>query len=302
MTAASRLRLAALTLLWGAGFLFIKVALRQLSPYDIVLGCMLTAAVAMIVFVTATGQRLPRDRATWSHLLVMAAITNVAPYLLFAWAENRISSGLAGVINATTPLFTFGLCVVVRIERPAISRLAAIAVGFGGIAVIAAPWAGASRSPVSGVGAALLGSASYAAAYVYARHFLTPRPETALALSAGQMVAGTFLLTLAAPFFLHGPAQLSIQAALSVVALGMGSTGVGYVLTYQLIADEGPTSAALATYLAPIVAVGLGALFLAETLTWRVLIGATIILIGVAGAEGRWGSKSAPRQRARSRA
>ncbi|MGH2717822.1 MAG: DMT family transporter [Actinomycetota bacterium] len=297
MSTKNRLCLGALTLVWGFGFLFIKVALRDLNPYDVVLGGLLTAALALRLFSAAVGLRLPRERATWAHFVVMAMLTNIAPYLLFAWAEIRITAGLAAVINGTTPLFTFGLALATRTERANVGRLIGLAIGLGGVVVLAGPWAGTSTSPISGVAAALVGSACYAAAYIYARRFLAPLPHSPLSLSTGQMMAGAAILALAAPLFFRTPSHLPIEAGASVIALGVISTGIGYILTYRLIAEEGATSAALATYLVPIVAVTLAALLLREPVTWRLLVGAGTVLLGVAGAQGYWHRRGAVEHR-----
>jgi drug/metabolite transporter (DMT)-like permease len=130
-------------------------------------------------------------------------------------------------------------------------------------------------------------SACYALGYVYARRFLTSRPVPAVVLSTGQMVAGTLLLAVVTPVLGHGHVHLTGTVIAAVLALGVAGTGVGYVLNYQLIADEGPTAASTATYLIPIVAVLLGAFVLAEPFTWNLALGALTILAGVALSEGR---------------
>src|SRR6266540_7117015 len=116
-------RLGALAVLWGSGFLLIKIALEGMSPIQIVLGRLLAAAVAMLVIVAYRKEALPRRLTPWAHLTVMAVVTNIAPYFLYGWAEQHINSGLAGVLNATTPLFTLLFAVGTYTERLTIPRL-----------------------------------------------------------------------------------------------------------------------------------------------------------------------------------
>jgi len=190
MKPKSLVRLGALAILWGSGFLFIKEALGGLSPFQIVFGRLLAAAVAMLALTLATKRRLPTDRRIWIHLGVMAIITNIAPYFLFAWGELRVTSGLAGVLNATTPLFTLMAALATGTERNAPSRLAGLVLGLLGVVILAAPWATPQRSTLAGILAALLASACYALGYVYARRFLTSRAVAPVVLSTGQMLAG----------------------------------------------------------------------------------------------------------------
>jgi drug/metabolite transporter (DMT)-like permease len=287
MKPKSLVRLGALAVLWGSGFLFIKEALTGLSPFQIVFGRMLAAAVAMLAFTLATKHKLPTDRRIWVHLAVMAIITNIAPYSLFAWAELRVTSALAGVLNATTPLFTLLAALATGTERNAPSRLAGLLVGLLGVVILAAPWATPQRSTLAGILAALVASACYAVGYVYARRFLTSRAVPAVVLSTGQMVAGTMLLAVVAPVLGGGHVHLTATVIAAVLALGVVGTGASYVLNYQLIADEGPTAASTATYLIPVVAVILGAFVLSEPVTWNLALGAITILAGVAISEGR---------------
>jgi drug/metabolite transporter (DMT)-like permease len=160
--------------------------------------------------------------------------------------------------------------------------------GFVGVVLLAAPWRTAALGgSLPGVGACLLGAACYAASYVYARRFLIGRGFSALVLSAGQMAAGAVLLVLAAPIVARSPVTLTPTVTISVLVLGVLGTGAAYVLNYRLIADEGAVAASTVTYLIPVVAVVLGALILNEPLTWHLLAGGVIVLVGVAVSEGQ---------------
>jgi drug/metabolite transporter (DMT)-like permease len=223
-----------------------------------------------------------------AHLTVMAVVANIAPYFFFGWGIERVASGQAGVLNATTPLFTLTFVLTIRAERPSVVRVSGLLLGFVGVVLLAAPWrAVVLGGSLLGVAACLLGAACYAASYVYARRFLTGRGFSALALSAGQMAAGAVLLVLAAPVVVRGEVTLTSTVIASVLVLGVLETGVAYVLNYRLIADEGAVAASTVTYLIPVVAVVLGALLLNEPLTWHLLAGGVIVLVGVAVSEGR---------------
>jgi drug/metabolite transporter (DMT)-like permease len=278
--------------LWGSGFLLIKIALEGMSPIQIVLGRLVAAAVVMLGVVAYRKEALPRQLTPWAHLTVMAIVSNIAPYFLFAWGEQHISSGLAGVLNATTPLFTLLLAISTHTERLTVPRVIGLALGFLGVVVLAAPWHdGGVGSSLLGVGAALLASASYAASYVYARRFLTVRQLSPLVLSTGQMVAGAVLLGALAPGVALQPMTLTTSVVVSVLVLGVVGTGIAYVLNYRLIADEGATAASTVTYLLPIVAVLLGLVVLAEPVGWNLAVGTLVVLVGVALSEGRLGKK-----------
>ena len=257
---------------------------------QIVLGRMVAGAVVMLAVLALGGHHLPREVAPWAHLAVMAVVANIAPYFFFGWGIERVASGLAGVLNATTPLFTLAFALTARTERLLVVRVSGLLLGFVGVVLLAAPWRTAAfGGSLPGVGACLLGAACYAASYVYARRFLTGRGFSALALSTGQMVAGATLLVLAAPVVVRSAMTLTPTVVVSVLILGVLGTGVAYVLNYRLIADEGAVAASTVTYLIPLVAVVLGSLVLDEPVTWNLVAGAAIILVGVEVSEGRLG-------------
>ncbi len=276
-------RMAVLALLWGSGFLWIKLALEGgLTPGQItVIRCALGAAVLLLLARSAR-QRLPRDRVVWRRLVVAALFCNALPFLLFAIGEQTVDSGLAGVLNATTPLWSLLIGFALGTERTFTAvRLGGLLLGFAGTLLIFAPWRTAG---LLGWGSlALLGAAvSYAVAFAYMGRKLTGGGTAPLALSASQLVMATGLGTLALPATGLEPVDVSLTGVIAVVVLGVFSTGVTFHLNYRLIADEGATSAATVGYLLPVVSVALGALVLDETIGWRVVAGMTVVLVGVA--------------------
>jgi drug/metabolite transporter (DMT)-like permease len=156
--------------------LWTKVALRGLSPTQIVIGQLTTGAAVLVTAVILRHQPLPRATAQWAHLAVMAMVGSIAPYLLFSWGEQHVASSLAGVLNATTPLLTLLFVMATRSEHASMTRVSGIGLGFVGVVVLAAPW----RNPttdgsVAGIAACLLAATCYAAGNVYARRFLAGR-------------------------------------------------------------------------------------------------------------------------------
>jgi drug/metabolite transporter (DMT)-like permease len=208
----------------------------------------------------------------------MAVLANIAPYLLFSWSEQRISSGLAGVLSGTTPLLTLLLARALGVGRLTLPRV----LGLCGVVLLAAPWHDGPRAvSLAGVLAALGAATCYAGSYVYARRLLTNRGTEPLVLSAAQLTAGALLLGAVAPWIGRQPVTLTGTVALSVMALGVLSTGIAYVLNYRLIQDEGPTAASMTNYLAPVVAVVLGVAFVDERLSWNLVVGTALVLLGV---------------------
>jgi drug/metabolite transporter (DMT)-like permease len=272
----------ALALLWGSNFAWIKLSLDSFSPTQVTFGRMLLGALILGALLTITHDRLPHDRSTWGHLTIAALVANTAPYLLFALGETRVDSSIAGVMNATTPLWTLALAATTQHReslRP--TQVAGFVLGLIGCIVIFAPW---NSGTIDALGTlyCLLAAISYAISYVYMAHYLTPKAITPTALATAQLIAATgwTLLALAAnpgplPRFAPGP-----WAALAI--LGVFGTGLAYIINYALIRHEGPTRSSVVTYLIPLVSVTLGAAALNEPLTPNLLTGSTLVLIGIA--------------------
>ncbi|PWI18780.1 EamA family transporter [Streptomyces sp. Act143] len=280
MSPASTLRMTALALLWGSGFLWIKLALDHgLSPAQItIVRCALGTAVLYGLARTA-GQRLPRSRAVWGRLTVAALFCNAIPFALFAVGEQHLDSGIAGVLNATTPLWSLLIGLLLGTDRglPPL-RLTGLLVGFAGTVLIFAPWQRSGLLSWSAL--ALLGAAaSYAVAFAYMARKLTDKAAP-MAMSAAQMVMATGWTTLSIP--VAGGVDADLVALAAVTVLGVLGTGVTFYLNYRLIADEGPTAAATVGYLLPVVSVGLGSVLLGEQVGIRVLVGMLVVLAGVA--------------------
>ncbi|MGA3564847.1 DMT family transporter [Melissospora conviva] len=282
VTGAGIARMAALALLWGSSFLWIKLALRGFNPVQITFGRLLLGFLVLTPIVMSRGLRFPRDARTWGHLFVAALVANAIPYFLFGFGEQTVGSNVAGVLNATTPLWTLLLAFLVGVDRNVTATKAVgFAVGFLGVVVIFSPWESAAEIASWGGLACLAASASYGLSYVYMGRYLTGRGISPLVLSASQLGAATILLALAMPFAGLDAPEWRWDAVGSLLVLGALGTGIAYVLNYRIIQDEGPTAASVVTYLLPIVAVILGWAVLSEAVTVAILAGVVLVLSGV---------------------
>jgi len=287
MHRGSIVRVITLALLWGSSFLWIKVALRGLSPVQIVVVRLALGALVLLAILACRGVRLPRQPALWGHLTVAAFFANAVPYLLFAIGEQNVDSSIAGVLNATTPLWTVALALATGHDRRvSAGHASGLALGFAGTLLSFSPWRSGSEIASWGGLACLLAAASYGVSYIYMDRHLAGQGIEPIVLSASQLVAATGLLALVTPFAGLQPVHLRLDALASVAILGALGTGAAYVLNYRLITDEG-SHASIVTYLLPVVSVLLGALVLSEPLTAPVVGGVAVVLLGVALARRR---------------
>lgn len=280
---AGYFRVTTLALLWGSAFLWIKVALRGFSPIQITSARLALGAVVLAVWLYLAGGQLPRDPMLWLHLAVAAAIANVVPYALFAFGEQQVDSSVAGMLNATTPVWTILLAVLVKQEsKPNTWKTAGLALGAAGTLLIFAPWRIGSQFWTLGAAACLLAATSYAVSYVYMARYLAPRGHSALELSAGQLVAATFISASTTPLLggWHAP-DWRADAVASLTLLGI-ITGLAYVINYRLIQQDGAATASIVIYLLPVVAILLGAAVLGEIPDLHSAAGVAIVLTGVA--------------------
>jgi drug/metabolite transporter (DMT)-like permease len=276
------LRVAALALIWGSGFLLIKISLRGLTPVQLTFARLALGAIVLLVILTAMRLRLPTERRLWVHLTVAALLANAIPYTLFGVAEQTVDSNLAGAINATTPLWTVLFALLARRHDPlGPMQWVGMVLGFAGALLILSPWR-ADSAPLPGVLACLGASASYGLSYVYMGRYLINRGLPPLVLSAGQLIAAAGLLVLATPFGGLAAPTWRTDAIIALILLGVIGTGIAYVINYRIITDDGPVLASTVTYLLPVVAVILGALILAEPVTLQLVAGVAVVLAGVA--------------------
>ena len=290
MTASEWAMLVGLSILWGGSFFFTRVALTGLPPFTLVALRVGLAALVLNLVIVLRGARLPRDSAIWAAFLGMGLLNNVVPFSLIVWGQTQIASGLASILNATTPLFTVAIAhVATADERMTGNRLAGVVIGFAGVAVMVGPDA------VTGLGGALLaqlavlGAAlSYAIASIFGRRFRRMAVPP-LMVATGQITASTLLilpiaLTVDRPWLIPAPGPAVWGAVLGAALL---STALAYIVFFRILATAGATSISLVTFLIPVSAILLGALVLNERLEHRHVIGMALIASGLVAIDGR---------------
>ncbi len=239
-------------------------------------------AAVLFPVVLIRRDEVPRSAAVWGQIVVAALFANAIPYLLFAVAEQSVGSATAGIINATTPLWTVLLALAVRHQKSVTPwQGAGLIVGFGGTLLIFSPWHSATGVASAGGLECLGASVSYAISYIYMDKFLARRGLSPISLSACQLLAAALLLALALPVSGVRAPHIGAASLAGLVILGVLGTGIAYVLNYQIIASEGATVAATVTYLLPVVAIVLGVVVLGETVTAAALAGIGLVLAGV---------------------
>jgi drug/metabolite transporter (DMT)-like permease len=276
-------RLALLALIWGSSFLCIKLADRCFPPVEVTFARLALGAAVLLPVVLVRREEVPRSAPVWGQIVVAALFANAIPYLLFAVAEQSVGSSTAGIINATTPLWTVLLALAVRHQKRVTgSQGAGLIVGFAGTLVIFSPWHSAAGVASAGGLECLGASVSYAISYVYMDKFLARRGLSPITLSACQLLAAALLLALALPVAGARAPHVSVASLAGLAILGVLGTGIAYVLNYQIIASEGATVASTVTYLLPVVAIVLGVVVLGETVAAAALAGIVLVLAGVA--------------------
>jgi drug/metabolite transporter (DMT)-like permease len=290
MNRSDWLIMAALALIWGSAFFFISVAVHAVQPLTYVWLRLTIAASGLWLFLWWKGESIALPRSVWGSILLLAILNNALPFALFGWGQTHIASGLASILNATTPIW--GVVVAhlfTHDERMTPRKIAGVMLGFGGVATMIGP---ALLSDIGTNGLAQLAcvaaSLSYAFAAVWARRFkrmgLPPMTVTTGQLTAGALVMLPIAFTLDRPWNAAFP---GIGPLAAISALALVCTAFAYVLYFKLIDRAGATNALLVTLLVPPTAILLGALFLGEHLALQDILGLALIALGLAAIDGR---------------
>jgi drug/metabolite transporter (DMT)-like permease len=290
MTAAEWGLLLFLSVLWGGSFFFNAIAVAAVPPFTVVAARVVIGAAFLYLALRATGGRLPTDGRSWRAFAVMGILNNVVPFSLIVWGQSHIASGLASILNATTPIFTVLVAHwLTHDERMTPARVAGVIIGFAGVVVMIGLDAVIHAGEDLIAELAVLGaSVAYAFSVVYGRRFSRSGLQP-LATATGQITASAVMmvpiaLVIDQPWSLPAPGLPAIAA---LCGLGIIATALAYIIYYRILATAGSVNLMLVTLLIPVTAVLLGTVFLGERLSWNHAIGMAAIAAGLALIDGR---------------
>lgn len=281
------LLLVVLAVLWGSSFLFAGIAVKELPPFTIVLARVALAAALLVPFVLASGHRLPNTLAGWMPFLGMGLLNNVIPFTAIVAGQKDIASGLASVLNATTPLFALVATHLLTPDKMRAAQLTGVLIGVAGVAVLMGPATfGHEKTSLTGMVLVLAGTASYGVASVWGRRLRETPPL--LSACCQLICSSAILLVLASlidrPWTLPVPSHETLAAIAGHAVL---STALAYVIFFRILAVSGAFAVMLVTLLIPIPGIALGVAVLGEPIVQRHILGALVIGAGLIVIDGR---------------
>ncbi|NOJ48053.1 DMT family transporter [Bradyrhizobium archetypum] len=279
--------LAALSVLWGGSFFFNGLVLRELPPFTLVLLRVLLAAMILLPVLCAQQLPFPKGWMGWRPFFLVALFNNVLPFSLIVTGQTYIPSGLASILNATTPLFTVAVMAAAGEEKLIIRRVAGVIVGLVGVVILRGGGLGFASGQGLGVLLCLAASLSYGISALIARRALSDSPP--LATATFQLMASSLMMTVVAGIF-ERPWQLPIPGAVTwfaVLGLAALSTALAYIVFFQILRRSGATNVMLVTLLVPVTAILLGSLVLGEQISPREIMGALVIGSALLVIDGR---------------
>ena len=278
----------ALGVTWGCSFIFIELGLEFLTPFGVAFVRCALGAITLLIIVKVRKIALPKDKSTWRKLWIVALMLNVVPGILFAFAQQYVTSVVAGIINATTPLMTMVFMLLLfREQKLKSEQIIGLLIGATGVMVVLGIWKGIGDNQLIGVVALLLAVSCYGYSFPYTTRKILPlglKPEAAATIQL--CMAAITLLPL---YLLDGIAEENYRLTplLAVLALGVLGSGFAYIWNFSIIAAAGGSIASTVTYVTPVVAVIVGWIFLGEQITWHEPIGAVFVILGAAMTQGR---------------
>ena len=274
--------------IWGCSFIFIKSGLEFLTPIGVAFIRCALGAITLYSFAKIKKIELPRGKKALFHIWIVSLLLNVFPGIFFALAETEVTSILAGIINAVTPLMTLiAILLVNRAEQPKVGQIIGLLIGFAGVLVVLGAWNGLGDNPWWAVAILLLAVTCYGFSFPYTRKFVIPLGYKTEAIVSQQLILASFTLL---PFYLIdgiSKDEYRIGPVLSMIALGVFGSGFAYLWNFKVMQIAGSAIASSVTYLTPVVAVIVGIIFLGEKITWNEPVGALVVLIGAAIAQER---------------
>jgi drug/metabolite transporter (DMT)-like permease len=277
-----------LTIVWGMSFYFIKISGSNLSPLQIAFGRVALGALTVLIILSIIKQKLPNTKKAWVRANIAGFLQHTAPFALIAYGETQITSVLAGITNAATPLWT-ALFSMAFIPKDRISRNEYLGVltGFVGVLILIGIWEGNSgENDLLGILAVVVATACYGGVVIYTRSKVTELGFSPSSFIGAQLSASAIQLLILCLIFTSVPTQISSSTWGAILFLGIFSTGLAFPLVYKIIRDVSSLAAATITYATPIVSTIAGVIFLSEGLHWYQPIGAALILVGVGLVQG----------------
>ena len=278
----------ALGFVWGCSFIFIELGLVFLSPFGVTFVRCALGAIILLIFAKARKVELPKGKSIWKKLWVVAMLLNVVPGVLFAFAQQYITSALAGIINATTPLMTLiFMLLIFREEKIKREQVYGLLIGALGVMTVVGVWKELGGNQLIGVIALLIAVSCYGASYPYSTRNVIPLGLKPEALATGQLLMATMTLL---PFFIFDGFSSNNYATKSIIAmlcLGIFGSGFAYIWNFSVTAAAGSAIGSTVTYLTPVVAVIVGWLYLNEEIAWHEPVGALVVIIGALLSQGR---------------
>jgi len=278
----------ALGIVWGCSFIFIKLGLEFLTPVGVAFGRVTLGAITLLLWARYKGISLPKGGSMWFHLWIVSLLLNVIPGYLFAVAETEVTSILAGIINAVTPLMTLlAIMLAFREEKPKSYQVVGLLLGFVGVLTVLGAWQGLGENPASAVIALLCAVACYGISFPYSRKYVLPKKVKAESLAAGQLTMGA--ITLLPVYLIDGITTTNYRPGpvIAMLTLGILGSGFAYIWNFKIMEAAGSAIASTVTYVTPVVAVIVGIIFLGEGVTWYEPVGGLIVLLGAAISQNR---------------
>jgi drug/metabolite transporter (DMT)-like permease len=278
----------ALGLVWGCSFIFIELGLVFLSPFGVTFVRCALGAITLLIFAKARKVELPKGKAIWKKLWVVAMLLNVVPGVLFAFAQQYITSALAGIINATTPLMTLiFMLLIFREEKIKREQVYGLLIGALGVMTVMGVWKELGGNQLIGIIALLIAVSCYGASYPYSTRNVIPLGLKPEALATGQLLMATVTLL---PLFIFDGFSSNNYESRSIIAmlcLGIFGSGFAYIWNFSVTAAAGSAIGSTVTYITPVVAVIVGWLYLNEEIVWHEPVGALVVIIGALLSQGR---------------
>ena len=278
----------ALGTVWGCSFIFIELGLEFLTPFGVAFIRCALGAITLLIFTKIRKVDLPKDRKIWQKLWVVAMLLNVIPGVLFAFAQQYVTSVLASIINAGTPLMTLVFMLLVfREEKLKPEQIIGLLIGALGVLTVVGVWKDLGENQLVGVIALLIAISCYGASYPYSTRNVIPLKLKPEALATGQLIMASLTLL---PFFIINGISTDFyrpQSVIAMLCLGIFGSGFAYIWNFAITAAAGSAIASTVTYLTPVVAVIVGFLYLGEVIVWHEKVGALIVIVGALLSQGR---------------